>query len=46
MEIPRVMVGEGSTREVTLDFPLRANIAEGLELERPPRRRKGLPGHW
>ena len=46
MEMPRVMVGEGSVREEALDFPLRANIAEGLELERPPRRRKGLPGHW
>ena len=46
MEIPRVMVGEESMGEVAFDFPLRAKIAEGLELERPPRRRKGLPGHW
>lgn len=34
MEIPRVIVGDGSVRDVACDLPFKANIAEGLELER------------
>ena len=34
IEIPRFIVGLGSVMEVACAFPLRAKIADGLELER------------
>jgi hypothetical protein len=34
IDMPRVMEGLGSMREVACAFPFRANIADGLELVR------------
>lgn len=41
IEIPRVIVGLGSVKEVACAFPFRANIADGLALER-----LALVGGW
>ena len=57
IDMPRVMEGLGSVREVACALPFKANIADGLELERllserqqpkdvyPPSNWNGLPGH-
>ncbi len=34
IDMPRVMEGLGSVREVACVLPFKANIADGLELER------------